>query len=56
MPKKKEPPISREEQSRRFVEAAKAAGAPDDGEAFERLLDVMVPKKKAENGGQKDGE
>jgi hypothetical protein len=32
-------------QSRRFIEAAKALGVDESGEAFRNVLDKVVPKK-----------
>jgi hypothetical protein len=32
-------------QSRRFIEAAKALGVDESGEAFRKALDRLVPKK-----------
>jgi len=52
MPKKTDPPMTQAEQSRRFVEAAKAVEADgglsptEAAEAMERLLDRTKPPKK----------
>ena len=32
-------------QSKRFIEAAKALGVDESGEAFKRAMDKLVPKK-----------
>jgi hypothetical protein len=37
-------------QSKRFIEAAKALGVDESGEAFKRAMDELVPKKRKTNG------
>lgn len=46
--KKRKPPKGRLDnpaQSRRFIEEAKKLGVDESGEAFNRALDKLVPKK-----------
>ena len=48
MPKRKEPGLTPEEQSKRFKEAAKKAGVTDKEEEFERAFGkVAKPEKSA---------
>ncbi len=49
MPKKKEPPRTREEQERAFKEAARARGADESGKAFEAAMKkILGPKAGAQ--------
>jgi hypothetical protein len=43
--RKKPPKRDNPAQSRRFIEAAKKLGVDESGEAFNRALDKLVPKK-----------
>lgn len=45
MPRKPKPEWDDPEQSKRFLEAAKAAEASDDPDAFDRALKRIAPKK-----------
>jgi hypothetical protein len=45
MPRKPKPKWDDPEQSKRFLEAAKAAGASDDPKDFDRALKKIAPKK-----------
>lgn len=45
MPKKKEPPLSAEEQIKRFKEAAKKAGVTDKEEEFEKAFKAVAPSE-----------
>jgi hypothetical protein len=47
MPKKKEPPRSREEQERAFKEAARKIGADESGTAFEVAMKKIVATSKS---------
>ena len=49
MPRKPNPKPDNAEQSKRFLETAKALGLDKTGDTFKRALDVVVPltKKKA---------
>ena len=47
MPKKKEPPRSREEQERAFKEAARKSGADESGKAFEAAMKKILSAKQA---------
>lgn len=38
-------------QSKRFIEAAKALGVDQSGEAFGKALDKLVPKRKGKPSG-----
>jgi hypothetical protein len=48
-PKKRKPKTEPDDtaQSARFIEAAKTLGADESGKAFERAMDVLLPKKPA---------
>jgi len=48
--RKKPPRRDNPAQSRKFIEEAKKLGVSEDGEAFNRALDKIAPKK-----GNKDG-
>jgi hypothetical protein len=43
--KRKPPKRDNPAQSRKFIEAAKKLGVDESGEAFNRALDKLVPKK-----------
>jgi hypothetical protein len=47
MPRKPSPPPDDPEQSKRFIDAARAAGTDDDPEAFERVFEKVVRRKPA---------
>jgi hypothetical protein len=47
MPKKKEPPRTREEQERVFKETARARGADESGKAFDAALRKILSAKQA---------
>ena len=46
---KKAKRLSQKEQSERFKEAARELDVDESGEAFERALDRVLPRKKREN-------
>lgn len=46
MPRKPKPKWDDPEESKRFLEAAKAAEASDDPKVFDRALKKIAPKKK----------
>jgi hypothetical protein len=50
--KRKKPELENPAQSARFIEAAKALGVEENGAAFERAMDALLPKKPAK---RKDG-
>lgn len=45
MPRKPRPKWDDPQESKRFIEAAKAAGISDDPKAFERAFMKIVPRK-----------
>jgi len=47
MPRKPTPPPDDPEQSRRFVEAARAAGTDENPKAFERVFERVVLAKRS---------
>jgi hypothetical protein len=47
MPRKSSPPPDDPEQSKRFIEAARAAGTDDSPKAFERVFEKVVGRKTA---------
>lgn len=44
---KPKPKVKKSEQSQRFKEAARALGADESGEEFERAFKKIIPPKKA---------
>lgn len=50
MPKAKEVKPTQEEQSARFIEAAKRLEADESGRSFVRALKVIAPKKPKRKG------
>jgi hypothetical protein len=53
MPRKPSPPPDDPEQSKRFIEAARAAGTDEDPEAFERVFERVVRPKRPTAGSPK---
>jgi hypothetical protein len=52
-PKPKPPPkrkMTKAEQSERFKETARKLGGDESGEAFERAIDRMLPKRRGSQG------
>jgi hypothetical protein len=49
MPRKPSPKWDDPEQSKRFIEAAKAAEVSDDPKALDRVLKKIAPRKKADS-------
>lgn len=50
MPRKPKPKWDDPEESKRFLEAAKAAEASNDPKDFERAFNKIVPKSKSPSG------
>ena len=53
MPRKPSPPPDDPEQSRRFVEAARASGTDESPEAFERVFEKISGRKVATNSANR---